>query len=431
MRSQNTFKISENLPFQLKEAYEKFEIIEHTGYYSILSAKSLADGQEYTIRVLDRNSKLYTQDSNQAITLFLQEMFHLGMRLGTAVLEALKFQDGSLAFVTKPDYSFFQKDTKNFTLSLDKVLQDIRNDLALLEEKLKFPPFCLDPKLIRCHKDCGNFVITDWSQALQINSSIETQKSALAESASKFQLHYPQNLEVFAHSIIEKCGTTQKDFKDLEALALKRSTVLYNAKVREILRHLHISEDAKKILKSMLEKNHFEATKSPETNGETLQSGIKARTNIESSKLLQVDFDNTKEQKLQINKTTKQNSPFSLNESEVKRQHDDKSIDVSKRDLESLIDTESLIYHTKAESDVNVCRIGIATYGNNEISIQNRGMNSKTRSFCGIQLSKSSDGGKLLSFDFFSDTNKFTCCCRLGCNHRKHTRSRHFDLGRI
>lgn len=354
---------TDHIPYKIKLIYRGFKIVSQTAYYVILAATSLRDKKAYMIRVLDRNSSLYRQQPNETTSLFIQEMFHLGLRWGTAILEDFTYEDGNIAFVTKPDCTIFDKDPNIFTLSLDKLLKDVLDDLSFLKQRMNCQSFRLDPNLIRSTNNSENFAVTDWSQVL-LNNSIESRHP-----------QSPQQLEAFAISILQRSGVSTKEICDLNALAIQRSTVLYNEKVDSMLEKLYISGDARQIIKKILEKDieTYDSMQIPNQN-------------------LYRDVSQFEEEKVMLGKQIKAQriqTPERSVTSVVESMFGDQSPEALRKDPKAL---NSLLRNDWIES---ISRLAWSTFGNNEVCVYNRELTPKVRSYCGLQLTGSNEGSIL------------------------------------
>ena len=158
----STNQWEKHIPEDLRLAYKDYKLIYRTSYYLVLSAKASEDKKSHFIRVLDTTSNIYKNQRDRVISLFLKEMFYLGMQLGTMIIERISFSNGKLAFVTEPDIAFFENEKQgpsacNSKDLLDDLIKHILKDLSHLKTKLNFSYYSKlsENGMIRC-RACRN-----------------------------------------------------------------------------------------------------------------------------------------------------------------------------------------------------------------------------------------------------------------------------------
>ena len=284
-------------PQKIQDSFQDFKFQKKTSYYSIWSAARRGDTQTYLLRVFDKDSACYKNDMDSTITLFIQEMFYLGKKLNTFIIEDICYQNGLLTFVTKDDHLLFQGEQSRQEAekpNINKLLENVLEDLEILKQIWRAPLSKIESTLICSNKD--NYVIADWQScvpplvdphAKKLNS---LQKEGLFNSCK----------DVF-FGIFRNYGVEEEELEFLK----NENTQTHAYHLEKILNteRFNLSEEIKQKLKSGLKAKGKEESALERTNN--LKENDLAHTNGDPSESRGIEVNFPEEEKKTANTNRK------------------------------------------------------------------------------------------------------------------------------
>lgn len=161
-------------PPRLKKAYSNFILLEENSYYKVYEATLKQNNQIHTIRVLDADSCSVMRDYNAAVTLFLQEILYLCVRIkskDSIIIENFEYFEGNIAFVmrhAKPLEALISADQTKPAIDLERMLKDLIFDIEFLSSKLQRDDIKVNPKSV--WQVSKQYFIADWGASKHSNA---------------------------------------------------------------------------------------------------------------------------------------------------------------------------------------------------------------------------------------------------------------------
>ena len=159
--------------------YDNFVKVAQTSYYTVYAARSSKTNQACTIRMLDPQSEFVLKDHDAALTLFIQEIFHLLTRVGGSeqiIIQDFEIIGNRAALVTSPYYSLQKKienpkefDTKR--VDIEKMLKEVASDIHFIYNRLNIPNLQVTLNNIFYMQDTDAFFLGDWQGQQHLSTS--------------------------------------------------------------------------------------------------------------------------------------------------------------------------------------------------------------------------------------------------------------------
>ena len=271
-------------PQKIQDSFQDFILQQKMSYYSIWSAARRGDTQTYLLRVLDKDSACYKNDMESTITLFIQEMFYLGKKLNTFIIEDICYQNGLLTFVTKDDHLLFQGEQSRQEAekpNINKLLENVLEDLEILKRVCAAPLSKIESALIYSNKD--NYVIADWQSFVPPLVDPHAKKLNSLQKEGLFN-----NCKDVFFGIFRNYGVEEEELEFLKS----ENTQIHAYHLEKILNteRFNLSEEIKQKLKSGLKAKGKEEPALERTNN--LKENDLVHTNGDPSESLGIDPKN-------------------------------------------------------------------------------------------------------------------------------------------
>lgn len=261
-------KIDEELfPPNIKSNFTNFQLIAESTYYNLYEAKAKSNGFQYTIRILNTSSAVAQEDYNHAATLFLQEILRLSMKFNQTdaiIIENFEFNEGKMAFVTKPYYPLQASQSKNLPADIDlkKMIKDIVSDINFLHSRMKLGNIKLDPTSIYVARNADIFFLSDWANATKLQASIQfPDESTTIKLGHDIQSNATTEIYALGLTALSLSGVSKEKIEDLIKI---KDTEIYNSALQTIVASLGAlkqPEPVQKLILRMLEKESDKCVK--------------------------------------------------------------------------------------------------------------------------------------------------------------------------
>lgn len=182
--------------------------------YLVFQAKSRTNDQIHHIRALNCASEFVQQDTNTAITLFIQETLRLySLNPKSILLDTVEFFDNQLCYAMKPISSQVQPSQN---LNLASLLKNLLTDLTYLSskgaDKISLPT-------TRIHqvtkKSQPLYFIQDWCSIAAENAAANDKLLQTLPTKSIKEAIEKENIYNLALSVLELCGLNKQEIKSL------------------------------------------------------------------------------------------------------------------------------------------------------------------------------------------------------------------------
>ena len=239
------------IPPKLKLFYKDLKLTAETNYYQIFDAFSCDDNRIYSIRALNTNSEFYQQNTNLAMTLFVQELLRLCVVHPESVLiDHFEIHEKNVAFVTEKCLSLpiiTKEDDNPEKVDIEQLLKDVLTEVDFLIHDFTLPnPISIELQNIFFLAETGAYLLGDWASFFK-EKECNTEMSIMVNKSNGADEIYTLGLR-----ILELNGSQREHLDSLNAL---KNIQMHNGAIDAVIAGLTLPELTKKLLRKILNKD--------------------------------------------------------------------------------------------------------------------------------------------------------------------------------